>query len=154
MKGNHDLWWSAVGRLNKLYDNLYFLQNTCYPAGDVAICGTRGWVFPGAEDYESHDLKIYKRELLRLEFSLKDAEEKGFKRKLAMLHYPPTDERLTKSGFTDLFEKYQVEKVVYGHLHGRDNFGRSLNGVMNATDYSLVSVDYLGCKPKLILDFE
>ena len=26
IKGNHDLWWSSVSRLNEMYDNMFFLQ--------------------------------------------------------------------------------------------------------------------------------
>ncbi len=30
-KGNHDLWWQSIGKLNKLYDDgtMFFMQNHC-----------------------------------------------------------------------------------------------------------------------------
>ncbi|MDD3350784.1 MAG: metallophosphoesterase, partial [Eubacteriales bacterium] len=42
IKGNHDLWWASVSKLNAIDESMYFLQNTYYKAGDYAICGTRG----------------------------------------------------------------------------------------------------------------
>lgn len=36
-KGNHDLWWTSVTKLNKLYDDITFLQNHCFPAGRAAV---------------------------------------------------------------------------------------------------------------------
>ena len=50
-KGNHDLWWQSIGKLNKLFEDgtMYFTQNTCCVVEDAktglatAICGTRGW---------------------------------------------------------------------------------------------------------------
>lgn len=154
IKGNHDLWWTSVGKLNKLYDDIKFLQNDFYPFGDVAICGSRGWVCPGSDEFGQHDNKIYERELLRLEMSLSAAEKAGFKRKVAMMHYPPTNDRMHKSGFTELYTKYGVEKVVYGHLHGKDGFKNGLKGVMNDVEYDLVSVDYRHCDPKLVLELD
>lgn len=151
LKGNHDLWWTSIGKLNKLYDDMHFLQNDFFPAGDVAVCGSRGWVCPGSDEFKQHDNKIYERELLRLEFSLSAAEKAGFKKKIGMLHYPPTNDRMHKSGFTELFTKYGVSKVVYGHLHGKDGFKNGLRGVMNGVEYELVSLDYLHCKPLQVL---
>lgn len=150
-KGNHDLWWTGVGKLNKLYENMIFLQNDFYAAGDIAICGCRGWVCPGSDEFTLHDNKIYERELLRLEFSLSAAEKMGFKRIVGMMHYPPTNDRMQNSGFTELFSKYGVERVVYGHLHGKDGYKNGLKGVMNGVEYSLTSLDYLQCKPLQIL---
>ena len=52
----------------------------------VAICGTRGWFYEEDSGAGEHDEKVFKRELLRLEASLKAA---GDMRKLVFLHYPP-----------------------------------------------------------------
>ncbi|MBQ2746856.1 MAG: metallophosphoesterase [Firmicutes bacterium] len=143
IKGNHELWWTGVGKLNKMYDSMYFLQNTCYEAEGYAICGSRGWICPGTDDFSADDTKIYERELLRLEMSLKQAEELGYKGKIiAAIHYPPTNENQQPSGFTKLFEKYEVEHVVYGHLHGKEIWKRGLKGVFNGVRYELVSQDY------------
>ena len=78
VKGNHDLWWNSISKLNKLHDSMYFLQNTFYEAENMAICGTRGWICPGDDDFTPHDEKIYKRELGRLKLSLEAAAAAGF----------------------------------------------------------------------------
>ncbi len=150
-KGNHDLWWSSIGKLNKLYEDITFLQNDFFIVEDIAICGCRGWVCPGSDDFGQHDNKIYERELLRLEFSLSAAEKAGFKKIIGMMHYPPTNDSMHKSGFTELYSKYGVNKVVYGHLHGKEGYKNGFKGVMNGVEYILVSLDYLQCKPLQII---
>ncbi len=39
---------------------------------------------------------------------------------LVMCHYPPFDVTLSDSQYTQVLEKYKVDSVVYGHLHGKD----------------------------------
>jgi predicted phosphohydrolase len=126
---------------------MYFLQNTYHEAEGVAICGSRGWLCPGDSWFTASDAKVYSRELLRLEMSLKAAEDAGFSTKLAALHFPPTNERKQASGFTRLIEAYGVKKVVYGHLHGGEYYGKGLQGENSGTGYKLVSLDYLRCIP-------
>ncbi len=150
-KGNHDLWWTSVTRLNRLYDDMTFLQNHCYMTAEgVAVCGTRGWICPGTEGFDEHDEKIYNRELLRLEFSLKEAEKAGAKMTIAALHYPPTNDKLQGSGFTRMLEDFNVQMCVYGHLHGKDAFKNGIKGVFNGIEYRLVSLDYVEGEPQLI----
>lgn len=162
IKGNHDLWWNSVSRLNALYENMFFLQNSFYEAEGYAICGSRGWICPGDDDFTIHDEKIYKRELGRLKISLEAAARAGYGSKsgnsssecgkiLGVLHFPPASDNLRRSGFTELFEEYGVEKVIYGHLHGKDAYGNGLQGIRNKVEYILTSVDYLKCKPYKIL---
>ena len=151
-KGNHDLWWTSVTRLNSLYDDMTFLQNHCYMTAEgVAVCGTRGWICPGTEGFDEHDEKIYNRELLRLEFSLKEAEKAGAKMTIAALHYPPTNDKLQGSGFTRMLEDYNVQMCVYGHLHGKDAFKNGIKGVFNGIEYNRYTYsDYVEGEPQLI----
>ena len=59
---------------------------------------------------------------------------------VVMIHYPPFNSKLEDSEFTGLFEKYGVDKVVYGHLHSYDKKGKLyLN--KNGIDYYLTSCD-------------
>ncbi|MDR1135108.1 MAG: metallophosphoesterase [Clostridiales Family XIII bacterium] len=146
IKGNHDLWWNSVSKLNQFHPSMYFLQNTFYDAGGVAICGSRGWLSPGDDEYTAHDEKIYKRELMRLEASLKAAREAGFDDIIAALHFPPTNKRKEESGFTGLMRAYGVKIAVYGHLHGDEVFANGLKGFHYGTEYKLVSLDYLHCE--------
>ncbi len=80
--------------------------------------------------------------------SLDDAKRQGADEMLAVLHFPPTNDMHQNSEFTKLLESYGVKKCIYGHLHGKDNFRRGLQGVKNGVEYSLVSLDYLQAKPK------
>lgn len=66
-----------------------------------------------------------------------------------MLHYPPTNELFENSLFTALINEYNVDKVVYGHLHGND-FKTGLQGKANNVEYFLVSCDYLDFKLRRI----
>lgn len=146
LKGNHDLWWTGIGKLNALFEDMFFLQNTCYEAEDVIICGSRGWVCPGSDDFSEADRKIYDRELLRLEYSLKagDSVRKEGQEIIAFTHYPPTNDKKHPSGFTELFEKYGVRRAYYGHLHRKEVFKKGITGNLNGVTYTLISADKLG----------
>ena len=149
-KGNHDLWWQSAGRLNKMYDDgtMNFMQCKAYIAGDVAICGSRGWICPGTDGFSEHDRKIYDREAARLRLSLEEGKKQGIKKIRGVLHYPPTNDKHQASDFTRLMEEYGVKTCVYGHLHGKDVFPNGLKGIYNGVEYRLVSLDYLQAKPE------
>jgi predicted phosphohydrolase len=146
IRGNHDLWWGSISKLNKLYDDISFLQNTYYDAYGIAICGSRGWMAPEDSEFTEHDQKIYRRELIRMEMSLKAAKDAGYEDIIVAIHYPPAPRDKRDSEFTKLFKQYAVNKVVYGHLHGEDAYMKGLSGLYQGTEYSLVSLDYLNCK--------
>lgn len=149
-KGNHDFWWSSITKLNNLYEDMKFIQNNFFIYEDYAICGTRGWTCPGGENFTQQDEKIYTRELNRLRLSLESASKSGFKKFIVMLHYPPMNEKMLESGFVQIFKEYNVEKVVYGHLHG-PSLGKALNGVLDHIEYIITSGDYLDFDPIKIL---
>lgn len=149
-KGNHDYWWGSISKLNSLYENTKFLQNNFYIYQDYAICGTRGWICPGTDRFTEKDKKIFSRELIRLRLSLESAKEAGFIKIIVMIHYPPTNEKFEESEFVKIFKEYNVEKVVYGHLHG-SALGRVINGKMDGIEYIMTSCDFLNFKPYRIL---
>lgn len=151
LRGNHDYWWASLKKMQTAYPDLFFLQNNHAVFGSYAICGTRGWICPNDTRADAHDEKIYRRELMRLEMSLKSAEAAGLKRKIVMLHYPPTNDRLETSGFIDLIDGYGAEFVLYGHLHNAKSYAAGIKGVVGGVSYELVSSDYIDFKPKLIL---
>jgi predicted phosphohydrolase len=76
IKGNHDYWWTTVTGLNKLYDNMSFLQTNFYEYKEYAICGGRGWICPNSVKFDENDAKIYKREENRIRLSLECARKK------------------------------------------------------------------------------
>ncbi len=149
-KGNHDLWWNGIGKLNSLYESIHFIQNTSYEAEGWFLCGSRGWSCPGSEDFSAQDEKIYKREILRLQMSLEDAKKQGAEQLIGVLHYPPSAAGNLGSEFTRTFEAAGVSQVVYGHLHGEDAYRKGLKGIHNGIQYRLVSLDYLDCRPVCI----
>ncbi len=159
IKGNHDLWWNSLTKLNALFENMVFLQNNFYIAEQYAICGSRGWICPDDDNFTKQDDKIYQRELMRLRLSLEAAAKSGYGNKyagekggiLVMIHFPPASDTARISGFTQLFEEYGVEKVLYGHLHGKDAYSNGIQGIYNKIEYILTSVDFLRCKPYRIV---
>lgn len=144
IKGNHDYWWSGIGKLrSRLDENFIALQNDGAVVGDYVFAGSRGWMLPQTPGFKQEDQKIFDRELLRMEMSLKWGQRNHPKgKKIAMIHYPPFNERQEDSPWTQLFEKYGVEQVVYGHLHG-SAIKNGFTGVRNQIEYFLVSCDSL-----------
>jgi predicted phosphohydrolase len=154
-KGNHDLWCGRINYLNSLYDDIVFLQNECYvpECGGIVIVASRGWPYPGSDEYTEHDEKIYAREIQRLRLGLEAARSKAPDcRIIACLHYPPSDSEGRQTEFTDLLEEYNVWKCIYGHLHGMPAYATGIKGIVRGVEYMLVSLDFLGAEPKLICE--
>lgn len=147
IRGNHDYWWDRPGKLNRSFKHIYFLQNKACKVDEVAICGTRGWNLPIGDHFTEEDAKIFQRERLRLELSLEDGLKQGAKELWVMLHYPPCLNKKVPSPYEDLFEKYKVKKVIYGHIHDEVSWQEALIGMQNGRDYYLVAADYLQFKP-------
>jgi len=146
VQGNHDYWWASTNRLNEIDENMIFLKSGFTRAEGLHICGTRGWLCPGTQGFTEQDEKLYRREVLRMRRALEDAVKDGAADILVAMHFPPMNETLTPSGFTELFEEFPVRQVVYGHLHGASGFTRRIErdgeGIRGVR-YRLVSCDYL-----------
>ena len=146
LKGNHDYWWNTAAKMNRFFQengfaSLNILHNNCYEYGAYALCGTRGWFYE-----ETGDQKVFRRELIRLEASLKAAGERP---KLCFLHYPPCYQGYVCREIIELLERYGVERCFYGHLHG-GNHRLAVEGRYGQVDYHLVAADYLGFRPQKI----
>ncbi|MBS6062413.1 metallophosphoesterase [Criibacterium bergeronii] len=150
LKGNHDYWWKSITSLNKYDKDMFFIQNNIFEFEDYVITGSRGWICPNDSKYTEHDEKMYQRETLRLENCLKLAQKTG-KKIILIMHYPPTNDKKEPSNFTALAKKYDVPYLIYGHLHGNDNFNASIIGLVENTQYHLVSCDYLEFNLKKII---
>lgn len=151
LKGNHDYWWSTVSKFDKFckekgFSQMSLLNNNHFVYEDVAICGTRGWFFE-EERSGAHDEKVFKRELLRLEASLRSA---GDLPKLVFLHYPPRYKGYECGEILTLLEKYQVRNCFYGHLHGASH-GLAMEGLWDGICYKLVSADRLDFRPYCVI---
>ena len=151
LKGNHDYWWSTASKFYKFcgengFSNQWILNNNHYEYDGYAICGTRGWFFEEERSGE-HDEKVFKRELMRLEASLKSA---GDLPKLAFLHYPPRYKGYECTEILQLLQQYDVRRCFYGHLHGASH-GLAQEGLWDGVDFKLVAADKLNFVPHLVL---
>ena len=148
LKGNHDYWWSAIGRVRSLLPaGMRAIQNDAIVEDGIGICGTRGWLCPGSNNFNAEDQKIYLRELDRLSLSLASLPE--VETKIAMLHFPPFTDKEKGSGFTERLEAAGVQIALYGHLHGEAN-RYAFEGERNGVYYHCVAADKLDFMPKLI----
>lgn len=148
LKGNHDYWWSAIGRVrSQLPAGMRAIQNDSIVEGGVGLCGTRGWLCPGSNNFSAEDQKIYSRELDRLTLSLNSLPE--VETKIAMLHFPPFADKEKGSGFTERLEAAGVQIAIYGHLHGEAN-RYAFEGERNGITYHCVAADKLDFAPKRI----
>ena len=148
--GNHDYWWHSISKVRKIIPpNMQVIQNDHIIIGNIAVCGTRGWICPNnGGKFDQHDQKIYKREILRLENSLSSVKE-PVDEIIVMLHYMPTNHQHEVSGFIDILKQYPVSTVIYGHLHAQAQKYR-LPEIAWDIKFHLVSADYLNFRPVLI----
>ena len=73
LKGNHDYWWTTITSMRRFieekeFKNIDFLYNNSYEYKNSIIVGTRGWTI----SEEQEDIRLTKREVDRLELSIKD----------------------------------------------------------------------------------
>lgn len=151
LKGNHDYWWSTANKFYKFcqsmgFENMHILNNNCFEYDGIAICGTRGWFFE-EERHGAHDAKVFHRELMRLEASLKSA---GEREKVVFLHYPPRYRGYTCEPIIELLQQYGVRRCFYGHLHG-DSHKLAMEGLWDGIEYRLVAADYIGFQPFTVI---
>ncbi len=151
VKGNHDYWWSTASKFYQFcaqrgFSDQWILHNNCYEYEGLAICGTRGWFFE-EERSGAHDEKVFRRELCRLEASLKAA---GEREKLVFLHYPPRYRGYCCDEILELLRRYEVRRCFYGHLHGGSH-ALAMEGLWDGTEFRLVSADRLNFCPYLVI---
>ena len=128
------------------YTDQFILNNNHYEYNGYAICGTRGWFFE-EERSGAHDEKVFKRELLRLEASLKSA---GDLPKIVFLHYPPKYKGYECPEILELLKHYDVRRCFYGHLHGASH-ALAMEGIWDGVDFRLVAADKIGFQPVMVL---
>ena len=149
LKGNHDYWWTTLTKMNEFikeygFKNIYFLYNNSYLVEDKIIVGTRGWNILDTEN----DSKMIKRENARLELSIQDGLKKygSDKEIIVFMHYPPINKNDLMGGekteFVKTFQKYNIHRCFYGHLHGLSH-KEAIEGLVNGIEYKLISADYL-----------
>lgn len=148
LKGNHDYWWSTLTSMRKYlkekeFENIDFLYNNSYKFENKIIVGTRGWTI----SEEQEDMRLTKREVDRLELSIKDGISKNGEDKeiIAFLHYPPVTQRYMDTDYIKLMKKYNIKRCFYGHLHA-SSIQDAVEGNVNGIELKLVSSDGLDFK--------
>ena len=147
LKGNHDYWWCTAKKFGEFcekygFSNLHILNNNHYAYENVAICGTRGWFYEESRSAKE-DEKVFLRELIRLEASLKSA---GDREKIVFLHYPPFYKGYRCDEIMALLHKYGVRRCYYGHLHGASH-ALALEGLWEDIQFRLVAADRVDFTP-------
>lgn len=143
IRGNHDYWWNSVSKVRaKLPENTYALQNDAIKIGEYIFCGNRGWLIPEGKQNTEENQKIYAREVIRLEMSLKAAKklQTNNEKIVFITHYPPFNNKIETSEYTRMLEEYGVSIVVFGHLHGYVN-PKMIYNEINGVKYFLTSCD-------------
>ena len=78
LRGNHDYWWSSIGRVRRaLPEGCYAIQNDSLFMDGLLFAGSRGWQIPAEPEGDSDDARIYRRERQRLEMSLASARARS-----------------------------------------------------------------------------
>lgn len=172
LRGNHDFWWSSLKKLSEvLPPTLHIIQNNTFSWKHVCVGGSRLWdtweysfgkIIPFTEAPSSLDMKdpiedisqrdkIYDRELVRLEMSLK-AMNPNAKVRLAMTHYPPISADLKNSRAAEILQHYKVDICTFGHIHNVVHDYDPIFGVRNGVKYVLSAADYLNFDPIFLCD--
>ena len=163
-KGNHDLWWTTLSKMEDLLDSegittIRFLRNNAFYVEGRIVVGTRGW-FPdqksqnaktaGEADFE----KISKREAARLRQSLdagvalREAEGDPDAEILVFFHFPPAFADFQSREMLQTLKEYGVKRCFYGHVHNVYDAPRT--DVRDSVSLSIISADYLNFTPLLI----
>lgn len=160
-KGNHDYWWCTMKKHREFFENnsiktVSFLYNNAYETENFIIAGTRGWYHdedasnvPDNTDFE----KLTNRETLRLKASLNEAvrikESSPYKEILVFMHFPPFWNGTESESIIRLLKEYEITRVYYGHIHG--NYTVAPSFTHDGIEMNIISADYLGFIPKIIL---
>ena len=145
VRGNHDYWWKreATNRMrSQMPEGIELMHGNVIVVEGVGITGTRGWRVELEEDPDAGDERVLQRELMYLERGLNEIPP-DVSKKIVALHYPPFNADLEPNAFADLVQKFNVDLVVYGHVHT----GYYLEGNVNGVEYRLVSVDHVEFTP-------
>jgi uncharacterized protein len=149
IKGNHDYWWDRIGPLRPhLPPSIIGLEASAADLGELVVCGTRGWITPDTPGFtEAEDLRVYNRELGRLDRALTAATKLAAGRPIvAMIHFPPFLNR-QPTAFAERIGRAGCAACVYGHLHRPQDWAGTVQGRVDGVFYQLTACDYLGFTP-------
>ena len=148
MKGNHDLWWESMTKMNAFlqqngFDSISIMHNNCYEYGDFALCGSRGWYYDDVADK-----KVLNREVGRIKTSLEAGAKTG-KELILFLHYPPLTTDSVCEEIMSVIKQYGVRRCYYGHIHRGGRF-KAYFGEYENILFRCVSCDLMDFMPFII----
>ncbi|MBO5104379.1 MAG: metallophosphoesterase [Ruminococcus sp.] len=152
IKGNHDYWWSTKKKMDDFLKaegcgSIKILHNNHFRYENYGICGTRGWVnMPG----ETQDEKVLKREVQRLETSIKSALGENLE-PVVFMHYPPIFATNFNYDILEILYRYNIKDCYYGHVHGRSAHELCIKNTYDGINFHLVSGDYLQFVPEKVM---
>ncbi|MDE5558015.1 MAG: metallophosphoesterase [Ruminococcus sp.] len=151
IKGNHDYWWSTKKKMEDFLNaegcgSIKILHNNHYCYESYGICGTRGWV---SMHGETQDEKVLKREVQRLETSIKSALAENLE-PIVFMHYPPVFATNFNYDILDILYRYNIKECYYGHIHGKTAHELCIKNTYDGINFHLISGDYLQFIPEKI----
>ena len=152
IKGNHDYWWTTMKKMEEFlsaegFTTIKILHNNHYRYENYGICGTRGWVnMPG----ETQDEKVMKREVQRLETSIRSALAEDLE-PIVFLHYPPIFATNFNYDILEILYRYNIKDCYYGHIHGRSAHELCVKNTYDDINFHLIAGDYLQFIPEKVL---
>ncbi len=156
-KGNHDFWWSTVGKIDAFFaendiTTIKLLHNNAFKLDECIVCGTRGWFYDEKQQNvinETDFEKIVTREAGRIEISLKAAESLNDEYNklpiLVFLHFPPVWNGYVCQPIIDILHKYDIKRCYFGHIHGAYFVPRTTE--FEGISMTLTAADYLKFAP-------
>lgn len=155
LKGNHDYWWVTMKKMVTFFaengfDTLNIIHNNHYAYENYGICGTRGWVNGTDGNRDVQDEKVLKREVQRLETSIKSAVSAGLE-PLVFMHYPPIFASNFNYDILEILYRYKIKECYYGHIHGRSAHELCVTNTYDDINFHLISGDYIHFMPEKVL---
>ena len=152
LKGNHDYWWSTKKKMDDFLiaegcRSIEILHNNHFRYENYGICGTRGWV---SIKGETTDEKVLKREVQRLETSIKSALAENLQ-PIVFMHYPPIFATNFNYDILDVLYRYNIKDCYYGHIHGRSAHELCIKNTYDGINFHLIAGDYLQFIPEKVL---
>ena len=133
-----------------------FLFNNAYEVENFIIAGTRGWYHDedaGNQPNGADFLKLTNRESQRLKTSLTAAmkikENSPEKDILVFTHFPPFWNSKASENIISVLSEFKIKRLFFGHIHG--NYTVEPHFEYNGIEMNIISADYLGFIPKIIL---
>ncbi len=154
LKGNHDYWWATKKKMDdylslKGFYDIEIIHNNAKIVGDVAVCGTRSWMYNSETE---EDIKIMNREIGRLKSSIEEAKSLD-KEPIVFLHYPPVYDNFVSHGIIDVLKENNIKECYFGHIHGKHASKKLVLGDFEGINMKLVACDHLDFIPLLVRKF-